>query len=494
MICLTLGHERTGELLTLRQRWENAGARLIELRLDHLREPVDIERLLSSPRVAKLIVTLRRPEDGGQYRGDEEQRRDLLRQAIALGADYVDLEPDAAQAIERSGTTQRIVSTHDFQRTPDDLGAIHDRLAACDADVVKIATMATSCHDNLRMLEFIRDRSVGMKTVGLCMGDLGTPSRLLSGRFGSPWTYASPDDGSPLAPGQLGFQQMRNLYRYDQIGLATELFGVVGDPIGHSQSPLVHNAAFESLGLDAAYIPLCVPAAEFETFLHDAAGLGLQGLSVTIPHKEQAARALQGSDPLVEAIGAANTLLFGPDGLHGCNTDEPAAMESLASVLDSSAGQAGNFAGLSALVLGAGGAAKAIVYGLKQRGARVIVSNRTIDRARQWAEPWGCETVAWESRHDVQADVLVNCTALGMSPHVDATPYDQPALQPGMIVFDTVYNPRSTRLIQEARARGCKTIIGIEMFVRQAALQFELFTGRPAPLDVMRAKLDAATL
>ncbi|HEX4128803.1 MAG TPA: shikimate dehydrogenase [Pirellulales bacterium] len=490
MLCVVLACPTAEELLREHHRFVAAGAKLVEWRLDHLRQPFDVAALLSQ-RPGPVIVTVRLPADGGRWTGTEADREQLLRASIAAGVEYVDLEESTAARIARTGETKRIVSLHDFSGTPDDLPVMHARLARHDADVVKLAALAASTHDAFRMLELLRDSRVA--TVGLCMGELGTPTRVLAARFGAPWTYAAADGSEPPAPGQLGFVEMRDLYRAESIDANTAMYGVIGDPVGHSRSPAIHNAALASCSMNGVYLPFRVPSGELLTFVDDAISLGIRGLSVTIPHKEGVLARVTHPDEAVREIGAANTLVFGGDVVHGYNTDRSAAIESLAVALDKPT-TTPKFDGLTALVLGAGGAAKAIVHGLKRCGARVVIAARTRERAEELARPWQCETVAWHQRHKVSADVLVNCTPLGMSPKIDDTPFDANHLRSTMVVFDTVYNPEQTRLLREAAAVGCMTTSGVEMFIRQAAKQFELFTGQPAPLDVMRAALASTSL
>ncbi|HEX4150326.1 MAG TPA: shikimate dehydrogenase [Pirellulales bacterium] len=488
MICVTIGRRTVSEMVGEQRRLAAAGAQLCEFRLDHLEPPIDMAELFAK-RDGPVVITFRRPEDGGVRQVDESYRRRLLKDAMQAGAEYVDLEEDAAAAIPRVGSARRIVSLHDFTSTPSDLSAIHARLASRDADLVKIAARANTTHDVTRVLRLVR--TAGLPTVAFCMGELGTPSRLLAGRCGAPFTYACAATGEALAPGQLSFSELVELYHYDQIGPRTELYGVIGDPIAHSRSPLVHNAAFRSLGLDKVYLPFRVPADDLGRFLADAPELELQALSVTIPHKEAVLAAVTDPDDAVREIGAANTLVWGHDRLYGFNTDQAAAIDSLAAAIESAPEATAPLAGLRALVLGAGGAAKAIVHGLLAAGAEVLVSSRTFARAEQISAAIGGRALAWEMRYEPRVDVLVNCTPLGMSPHVQATPFDGQYLLPGMIVFDTVYNPETTLLVEEARRQRCTVITGVEMFVRQAARQFRHFTGMGPPLELMRQTLRA---
>ncbi len=466
------------------------GAELVELRIDYLEGGYRLATLLEG-RPGPALITCRRPADGGRYQGPESARRALLQEAIALGAEYVDLEEDMAAAIGRGGRARRVVSVHDFQRTPDDLEAIHRRLAALDADVVKVVTLAQSPRDNLRLLQLSQGAKV--PTVAFAMGEMGMASRILAGKFGAPWTYAPADQAQAVAPGQLSFQDLKELYRYDRIGPQTPVYGVIADPVAHSMSPLIHNAAFAELGMDRVYVPLRIPPADLHQFLDDAPQLGLLGLSVTIPHKEAVLPKLTHAEEEVRGIGAANTLVFDGRGWAGHNTDCRAAMVSLELALGGSKGPTSPLAGKNALVLGAGGVGKALAFGLVNRGAQVVLCDGMDDRAEQLAGRLGCRAVKWSERHQVRAEILVNGTPLGMHPKVDQTPFDAAALHAGMVVFDAVYNPEITRLLADARQAGAAIVSGMEMFVRQAAMQFKLFTGHDGPEELMRQVIRRAT-
>jgi 3-dehydroquinate dehydratase/shikimate dehydrogenase len=480
LICVSLGVDDPQRLRAEHAALVATGCRLVEYRLDFLPPATDVAELIRS-RPGPIIATVRRPEDGGKWLGPEDERRRMLQAAIDAGADYVDLEPDAAIAIPRRGTTRRIVSMHDFAGTPPDLAAIHARLAACDADVVKLATTATSPVDNFRMLQLVRDAKV--PTVGLCMGELGQASRVLNGVAGSPFSFAAANEAAAVAPGQLSFATMRELYRYESLSSATIIAAVIGDPIGHSKSPLIHNRALAAAGIDGVYVAFRVPPDALDAFVDAARAFGFRGLSVTIPHKEAVQKHVTRLDRSAATIGAVNTLVFEPDGsTAGYNTDEPGALDSIEAA-------AGSVRGRRAFVLGAGGAAKGIAFGLVWRGATVTIANRNRARADELATALGGDVVEWSERHAVPHDVLVNCTSLGMHPKVEDTPFDAPSLRPGTTVFDTVYNPQETRLLREAQARGCRVIVGTEMFVRQAAWQFRYFFGTDAPLDVMHSAL-----
>jgi 3-dehydroquinate dehydratase/shikimate dehydrogenase len=500
MICVSIGRGRHKHMIAEHRHLVTQGAKLVELRLDYINGQINLKRLCTE-RPCPVVITIRREIDGGKWRGSEDERQMIMRQAIVDGVDYIDLEEDVAKAIRRYGKTKRIVSYHDFRHTPEDLGAIHARLAALDADVVKLACMANSPHDNLRMMQLVQSAKV--PTVGMCMGDLGTPSRILCGRFGAPFTYASFHHERLLAPGQLSFDQMSKIYHYESIDSSTTILGVIADPIGHSYSPLVHNTALRQAGMNAVYVPFRVPAESLDQFLTDAKTWGIHGLSVTIPHKEAVLKRLTKFDPAVKGIGAANTLVFENEELIGYNTDYRAALDSLERALKTPTADAGlasaasdpanaELHGKKALILGAGGAARAMAYGLKKLGVNVVISSRTLKRSQALAQAIGCESVDWSNRHAISPAIVINCTPIGMHPNVDETPYDKNHLRNSMIVFDMVYNPENTLLIKEARAQECQVVTGVEMFVRQASLQFKLFTGQDAPWELMRDTLKRA--
>ncbi|MCA8998069.1 MAG: shikimate dehydrogenase, partial [Planctomycetaceae bacterium] len=418
--------------------------------------------------------------------GPEDKRTSLLRQAIIDGAEYVDLEEDTAKVTRRYGKTKRIVSHHDFRQTPDDLEEIHERLCQLDPDIVKIVTMANSPLDNVRMLELVKNAKV--PTIGFCMGEMGVVSRILCGKFGAPFTYATFSSERVMAPGQLSFEETKKLYRFDEINENTAVFGVVGDPIGHSWSPLLHNAAFRKLGLNAVYLPMRIPPEEFEDGLRAYEKLGARGYSVTIPHKEAALKFANVADEASRQIGAANTLFKDSENRWcAANTDYDAALAAIQLGLESKEETSLN--GQRVLLLGAGGVARAIGLGCAREGAAVTVTNRTKDRGAKLAEELRCHFVTWANRGAVQSDILVNCTPMGMSPNMNASPYEEHWFRETMVVFDTIYNPENTLFLKQARERGCHCVSGLEMFVRQAAAQFKYFTNQEPPLDDMRTVL-----
>ncbi len=466
------------------------GAKLVELRLDFIGRAVNLKRLLDD-RPCPVVVTCRRREDGGRWMRSEEERLMLLRSAIAAGVEYVDIEADVATQIPRYGNTKRIISYHDFEHTPDDLEGLADAMAEEDADIVKIASIATIFSDNLRMLNMVKNAK--RPTIGICMGEIGMITRILGERVGSPFTYATYSADKKLAPGQLNWKEMTTLYRYKEINKSTSLFGVIADPVSHSYSPLVHNTAFYAQGLNARYLPFRVPPDDLNQFMKAARDLGISGISITIPHKERALEYCTQAEASANGIGAINTMIFeGADNL-GYNTDYRAAMDCIEEVMNIRKDTEKPMQGVPVLILGAGGVTRAIAWGLKQRGADVTITSRTEERTLALASEIGCRRIDWEDRHSLKVNLLINGTPVGMHPDVDSSPYNQTALNQFMVVFDTVYNPENTLLIKHAKKHGCRIITGIDMFVRQAAYQYKLFTGQEAPIDLMRKTIKDAT-
>jgi 3-dehydroquinate dehydratase/shikimate dehydrogenase len=444
-----------------------------------------------------------------------------LRQAIVAGFDWVDLETDIADSIPRFKGVRRIVSYHNMQEMPSDLEKIHAAMCKQDADVVKIAVRAQSPLDNLRVLGLLRNPP--KPTVAMCMGDMGMPSRLLGRLFGTPWTYAAWNKERNVAPGLPTYYDLRRVYHYDRINPNTKVYALLGDPVGQSLSPLAHNTAFRALDINAIYVPIRVPRADLRTVIKEFEKMPVHGYSVTIPHKEAAATLAKHRDQAVDRTQAANTLVRSGDGSFiAYNTDYQGALDSLqhciapppekeaepvvasTAIVTEAALSAfqqqpspapvkppeppaapETIVGKNVLILGAGGVARAIAHGLQSQQCAITVANRTAERAHKLAEEVGCRFIEWSGRHSVFADILVNCTPVGMHPNLDDSPMHFSYLSPNMIVFDTVYNPETTMLIKEARERGCRVLTGVDMFVRQAALQFELFTGRKAPIDLM---------
>lgn len=521
------------------------GADLVEYRIDqftdaiaHADAPTELAKLVGESPLPS-IVTCRPTWEGGHYDGDEQLRVSLLEHAGLPLPDsagrtpaYIDVELAAYQTsanlrqkiglvVDHPGQvrptiTGLILSSHDFQTRPADLYQRIEAMAAAPAcRVIKLAWRARSLRDNLEAFEILLRRH--KPTIALCMGEEGLPSRVLAKKFNALLTFAALDKASATAPGQPTVEEIKGLYRWDKIAPDTLVYGVIGHPVGHSMSPTIHNAGFDAVGHNGVYLPLPIPP-EWEHFKATVASwlalpeLQFRGASVTIPHKENLLRFVgeRGGtvEPLARRIGAANTLTVAEDGtLSASNTDYAAALDAVCDALRIARRE---LAGRRVAVIGAGGAARAIVAGFAGYGATVVLYNRTLDKAKTLADQFNQSTPAPDAAVSVGGkvvaappeklcdsccEVFINCTPIGMHPHTDATPIPAPpqgrGWGPGTVVFDTIYNPLETRLLREARAAGCTTISGSEMFVRQAAAQFRLWTGKPAPTQVFEKILRA---
>jgi len=489
MLCVTIARTRHKHTINEHQEVAAQGAKLVELRLDYIGRSIDLARLIKN-RPTPIVVTCRRKEDGGRWDRPEEERLMLLRQAIALGIEYVDLEEDTALKIPRYGKTKRIISLHNFEGTPENLESIHESLGKLDADIVKIAVKANSFSDSARMLELMRNARI--PTIGISMGEYGSLTRILATRYGAPFTFCVFNTDRRVAPGQLSFHEMKNIYRADTIGPDTKLFGVVADPVAHSYSPLIHNASFEANQLDYRYIPFRVAPDDLQTFVHWCQKEKIGGLSVTIPHKQAILPLLTQAESAAQGIGACNTVVFNGEELIGYNTDYRAAMDCLNEALAKIDSKSNPLQGQSVLLLGSGGVSRAIGYGLAQRQALVTVTGRNREACEVLAKELHGKWVPWEDRQKIQPNILVNGTPIGMFPDMDSTPFKTAALLGNTIVFDTIYNPEQTLFIKGARAAGCSIITGLQMFVRQAAYQYRLFTGLEPPIEVMVKTLKKA--
>jgi 3-dehydroquinate dehydratase/shikimate dehydrogenase len=326
-------------------------------------------------------------------------------------------------------------------------------------------------------------------TVAFCLGDTGQPSRFLALKYGAPWVYAAFNKERGIAPGLPSMEEFRTTYPVRSLKADTRVFGVVGDPVGHSYSPLLHNHLFQRMKVNAIYLPFRVQRGQFPQAVEAYNAIPVDGYSVTIPHKESAAQLAREAEPNVQVTKAANTLVRQDGGtFYAANTDYTAAVESLKAHLAEKAkdGPVTQLSQCAVLILGAGGAARALAHALHREGAQLTITSRTFERSHDLAEEVKCKALDWHARHSVFFDILINCTPVGMHPNVDEAPIHFSVLKPGVTVFDTVYTPETTLLIREAKSRGCDTITGVDMFIRQAARQFELFTGQTPPLELMR--------
>ena len=451
-----------------------------ELRLDYM-DRVDLPSLLEG-RKRPVIVTCRPSWEGGRFEAGEERRLAFLREADALGADYVDVEAEARGRLGSTSRARLIVSKHDFQGFPSDLNALEKEIRGKDSDIVKVAATPRDCFDSLAMLRFLSGAEDPV--IGLCMGSSGAFTRVLGPLMGSYLTYGILEDLEGSAPGQCTVRDLCTFYGLSHVCPDTEIYGVMGDPIAHSKSPQIHNAAFRELGIDAVYVAFHVERDPVR-FIEEVMDLGVKGLSITVPHKRLSMDAMHWVDPVAAKIGAMNTVCLRDGQRAGYNTDWSAAVYSIeASLFEGEA-----LSGLEAVVIGAGGVARAVVFGLMQRGAKVTIVNRTVSKAKALASEAGCAWAGLEQLNEARWDVVAHCTTVGMWPHGEECLVPKAAIEKARVVYDTVYNPPETALLAEATEAGCVTVSGIEHFIRQAAEQFELWTQQKAPTEIMEVAM-----
>jgi 3-dehydroquinate dehydratase/shikimate dehydrogenase len=471
-------------------------SKFIELRLDSLSKPAaalpKVADFLTAHRDVTAIATCRRKENSGNFTGSLKAELELLAQAAEAGCPIIDLEVESAEEATprqleqlrdrlREAGTALLVSFHDFSRTKN-LEQAAQRIEAFHPDFIKVVSTAKSLADNLAVLKLIADHSLSARVVGIAMGEEGLISRVLGPRAGAAFTFASASDGREAdsklatAPGQVTLRTLRDLYRVEQLDHATRIFGVAGNPINHSLSPLMQNTAFRRESVNAVLLPLKVKALpDLLTLIRE---LPLSGLAITMPLKQEilphlANPVTPGSKPLTHRIGACNTLRISPEGkLIGFNTDVDGIVRPLEKRL--------RLKGARIAVLGAGGAARAAVFGLVDQGAEVFIVNRTHENAVALAKESKAKALKHEQLAKHHFDVLINSTPCGMAGSKTPLPIAENELNAGL-VFDMVYNPLETPLLKLAKSRGIPVITGLEMFVQQGARQFELWTGKPAP-------------
>ena len=455
-------------------------ADMIELRLD-LMSDFDLGTLLSAS-TKPCIVTNRTKREGGQFSGSEEERIGLLKQAVAAGADYVDIETSTPKELlkpflESDHQSKVILSYHNFTDTPEEIGHLYDLMCAMPADILKIVTYARDITDNLALFELLhRSKKDDKKLIALCMGEKGEASRILSPLLGGFLTFGSLETGKETAPGQITGATLKNLYRVCDQRDSFKIFGVIGNPVYKSMGYLIHNRAFKETGSTDIYVPFLVD--NVENFFKGFSPY-FEGLSVTMPFKEGIMAEMDEIEETAKKIGAVNTVVRDGKSWKGYNTDCMGALQALEKHVD--------LKNKNVLIVGAGGTAKAIGYGVYEKGAKITVTyNRDKEKGIRLGSELKAKVVSIQDVDKEEIDVLINCSPVGMSPNLEETPVPSRCLRKGMIVFDSVYNPIETRLIREARVSGCVTISGVELFVNQAVGQFELWTGQKAPTDIMR--------
>ncbi len=488
-ICIALGFPEADQLLRQARREAGEGESFFEFRLDYLRQPHDgiqvIREFLAEEPDCYILATCRLSQHHGRFSGSVVEQLQLLQAAVKAGAKAVDLEIESAEQCvtalpELGSATELVLSYHNFEATPP-MQPVLKRMLAHPADAYKLVTTARKPSDICKVLSLARGQP-RTRTIVLSMGEMGFPSRVLSPLFGGAFTYAAPCAAGGTAEGQVGARTLRHMYRLEKLSRSSKVYGVIADPVGHSISPAVHNRAFQARRVDAVYLPFLVPRTQLKDFMWMADNLPVAGGSMTIPHKEKVLRYLHSVEPLARRIGAVNTIWKKAGKWRGTNTDAPAVVTPLARHM--------RLAKASVLLVGSGGAARSAAFALADAGARVSIVGIELDRVRALARACGGEMLLQAQLPKLGFDAVVHATPLGMFPRVEECYFKDRI--PAGVVLDMVYNPLETLLIRRAREQGKAVIPGLQMFLEQAARQFEIWTGENAPRAVMaKAALEA---
>jgi 3-dehydroquinate dehydratase / shikimate dehydrogenase len=452
----------------------------VELRLDWLANDRERQKALqwlkrSAPKRAVFIATCRRRVGGGKFTGSAAKELFWLRKAKEAGCLWCDLEIETLHELPRKTVAgcelpRVLLSIHDFKKTPRSFSRM-EAPPRKGVDAVKIAAFSRSLSDSTRLLGFARGKE---SVVAVPMGEIGLPSRILGLRQGSALQYAPV--AAETAPGQINLGQMKGLYRAHELTQKTRVYGVIGNPIAHSLSPLLHNTGYIAAGRDAVFVPFLVE--ELGEFLKVIPEFGIAGFSVTIPHKQKIFDHLETCEPLAEEIGAVNTVTIRKDGkLAGSNTDFLGVLRALERKLP--------IKGSRVLIFGAGGSARAAAFALAKSGAEVFVCARRENAAKQLARAVGGDVLKRTALRKERFDAVLNTTPLGMYPHEESSPLEAAELN-CKLLMDLVYRPLKTKLMRMAEARGVQIVSGVEMFLAQGIAQWELWMGSRAPEARMR--------
>jgi 3-dehydroquinate dehydratase/shikimate dehydrogenase len=472
-------NEAIKDMLSIRSK-----AEIIEIRLDYINDlsSSGLKEIISK-KPLPLIMTFRKKEDRGNIEVDEQKRISILRECISLGVDYVDIELGSVNAVtelfEVKNNTKIIVSYHNFEELPKNIDSIYNKIKSSGCDIVKIACMANNITDNLQMLDLIK-KAKEEKTnfIGICMGEKGEISRILNLCYGSYLTYGYLYKGKESAPGQLSCEHLRRLYRVDKLKFdGLKIYGLVGNPVCESRGNILHNLVFKEKEMNAVYLNFLVD--DLKSFIHEFKDFFV-GLSVTMPFKEEILSYVDEIDDGALKIGAANTIVNVGSKLTAYNTDVGGAIQAIEEKI--------GISGKKIVMIGAGGVARAIGYGVVSKGGKLIIVNRTEERGDELAKILGAEFKRKEKIDWNGVDILINATSVGMMPKINDSVVSMDNLK-NMVVFDTVYNPLITRLLNDAERNGCEIVTGIKMFVYQAARQFELWTGKKVDTEFMEEKV-----
>ena len=473
-------------------------ADVVEIRVESL-APDEVGKFLRAVRCDKpLLITYRPAQQGGGREIGLEQRirfwNEIDQTPLDIRQLWFDQEGDLAGLVRKQDNTVSIRSFHDFKGVPANIDSILDTLAT-DGDVVKIAVTAKDITDAIPVWKLLDRAKVEKKQlIPVAMGEAGKWTRILGLAHGAFLTYASLDAGKETADGQLTAKELIETYRVKELDKNTLVYGIIGDPVSKSLSPAMLNPAFASAGINAVYLHLQVT--DLDAFMRQMVmpqtrevELNFAGFSVTMPHKESIIKYLDEVDPIAEKIGAVNTVKIEDGKLSGYNTDVHGFITPLKAKF-------GELRDARVAVFGAGGAARACVYALKKENANVTIVARNEQRARVMADRFGVGSVGMSKIKDQRSkvsdlfDIIIDATPLGMAGAMEnESLFTADQLAGVKFVYDLVTKSVDTPIICEAKKAGIPCLDGLEMLIAQGAKQFEIWTGREAPADVMRNSL-----
>jgi|TARA_B100001964_G_scaffold244798_1_gene327985 3-dehydroquinate dehydratase/shikimate dehydrogenase len=461
---------------------------LVELRIDYIKN-IDNEKLekLIQSKKNKIIVTCRSKSLGSNFKGNEKERIDLLKKAVELDADLIDIELESGNGtikglIKNKNKTRIIVSHHNSKETPklEELNDKYSEIKKLNPDIVKIVTNAKSVNDNFKIFRLLKGKN---DLIAFCMELRGHISRILAPKYGSLVTFASSGNEKESAPGQITIDEMKNVYNIDSIDKDTKVVGIIGEFAEDSMSKYMHNPSFKEEKLNYVYVPFKVEKEELKEFIKNMREFNFRGSSVTIPHKVEVMKYIDEVDDTAEKVGAVNTLVENDGKLNGYNTDYYGAVQALKEKTPLKEKEV--------FVIGTGGAGRAVVYGLKKENAEVTVTDINAGKAKLLAKEFDVKFENIEKMEELvkKNEIIINATSVGMTPNINESIIKEKDLVKGTLIMDVVYNPVNTKFVQHAKNAGCKTVTGDRMLIHQAIGQFKLWTGKEPDFKLMESAL-----
>ncbi len=471
-ICLSIGANNIREIRSIIEKTKEL-IDIYEIRLDYLKNTKEI---LDYRIPCKTIYTFRTKSQGGLYEGNEEERINLLLEIVkTYPSSFIDLEFNLNKDVfyNFNKYAETICSIHKFHDEISDED--FDELFRKPAEVYKVAFLPNSIRDIFKALQKVSKYKTNKKILFIAMGNLGIWTRILSIFLDNPWTYIAYTYGKETAEGQISLNQAFTLYRLKEIDTSYKVYGIIGKPLEHSFSPIIHNFSFKYLNYKGIYVPFEID--NLEKFLSEIRKyIPLEGLSVTLPYKKEALEYIDYLDEDVAQIGSLNTIKWENEKWCGYNTDYKAFMNSLVKAINPEKARV--------LILGAGGVANSVIYALKKFNADIAISSRNNEKAFDLANLFDIKAIKWEEKQFYEYDILINATPVGMYPDTTSKPIEIKEGE-GKVIFDLIYNPMKTALLEEAEEKGAKIINGLDMFIEQAIEQLNIWIGKSPPKEML---------